>query len=59
MRIVNLKWDTEDNKTGNPQKLPQELEVPKNFTIHDAEAIAEWLSETYDCCVDSFDLETS
>ena len=63
MRAYNIKWDLSDdefyNLTGE-SLLPEEVVIPQEVTEageDDPGYIAEWLSDEYGFCVESFELD--
>lgn len=45
-----IKWETD----GSDTLLPKEVEIPGSIDIHDDNAIADYLSDTYGYLVESF-----
>ena len=52
-RTVSVEWDTDGKDVDD---LPEEVEVPSDI---DEEDIADWLSDEYGYCVESFYVENS
>lgn len=50
-RIVSVEWDTDGEDV---EDLPEEVEVPSEIEEED---IADWLSDEYGYCVESFSVE--
>ena len=53
MKITNIIWDTDGEIVEN---LPKEVELPENTNIDD---VADWLSDNYGWCVESFSCKPS
>ena len=53
MKITNIIWDTDGEIVEN---LPKEVELPENINIDD---VADWLSDNYGWCVESFSCKPS
>lgn len=53
MKVTNIKWDTY-GYFGPDVSLPEEVDVPDDLDI---ELVADYLSDNYDFCVESFECE--
>ena len=51
MKATNIKWDVDDD---NILDLTTEVTIPKNV---EEENIADYLSDEYEFCVESFEIE--
>ena len=52
---VDIMWDFDEGEEGSYTELPARVKIPANVPD---EGIADWLSDTYGWCVESFQIET-
>lgn len=52
-KVVNIVWDIKDDEWEDEPDVPAEVEVPGDV---DEDDIADWLSDEYGYCVESYEL---
>ena len=55
MKAINIDWDTDGEKVS----LPSEVELPDSTISEDGQDPADFLSDEYGWCVNSFDIVKS